>query len=52
MCEDQNQNRGVVPLSCLEPWQETPAGSGDEAGTLEHTVNRRSSLHQNQQNYP
>jgi hypothetical protein len=25
MCEDQNQNRGVVPLSCLEPWQESLA---------------------------
>lgn len=22
MCEDQNQARGVVPISCLEPWQE------------------------------
>ena len=22
LCEDQNEARGVVPLSCLEPWQE------------------------------
>jgi hypothetical protein len=25
MCEDQNQNRGVVPVSCLEPWTEEGA---------------------------
>ena len=22
LCEDQAQNRGVVPISCLEPWDE------------------------------
>jgi hypothetical protein len=22
LCEDQNQNRGVVPLTCIEPWTE------------------------------
>lgn len=45
MCEDQNQNRGVVPLSCLEPWQEGVAS--EDSSVLETTANRRSSLHQN-----
>lgn len=25
LCEDQAQNRGVVPISCLEPWDESSA---------------------------
>jgi hypothetical protein len=28
MCEDQNQNRGVVPVSCLEPWTEDSPAHG------------------------
>ncbi|WVQ97516.1 hypothetical protein IAU59_004630 [Kwoniella sp. CBS 9459] len=28
LCEDAKQNRGVVPISCLEPWSDSAASSG------------------------
>lgn len=46
LCEDQAQNRGVVPISCLEPWDESsaaPVPSGNEQ--LASTGQRRSSLY-------
>ena len=30
LCEDQAQNKGVVPLSCLEAWQETLSPGGGQ----------------------
>ena len=29
LCEDQAQNKGVVPLSCLEPWTDSLAPGGN-----------------------
>lgn len=50
LCEDQNLARGVVPLSCLEPWQESslmPRSNTDHS--LSGRSERRSSLYQNAQ---
>lgn len=48
LCEDQAQNKGVVPLSCLEPWQDglAPGGNMPRSGTSESVTAdpRRSSL--------
>ncbi|WVF70392.1 hypothetical protein IAT40_005182 [Kwoniella sp. CBS 6097] len=33
LCEDAKQNRGVVPISCLEPWSDSPSSSGGLAPT-------------------
>ncbi|WWD21886.1 hypothetical protein CI109_106374 [Kwoniella shandongensis] len=48
LCEDQSHNRGVVPVSCLEPWQDnlapmTRENSGQES--LSERSERRSSLY-------
>lgn len=54
LCEDQAQNRGVVPVSCLEPWEENAAENfmpeqNDQSLNPENTAQRRSSLYANQQ---
>lgn len=48
LCEDQNGNRGVVPVSCLEPWTE---GNIPRSNTTESIARseRRSSLYANAQ---
>ncbi|ORX36945.1 hypothetical protein BD324DRAFT_651418 [Kockovaella imperatae] len=49
LCEDQAQNRGVVPVSCLEPWDDN-ANNGivpsASEGALTNMSQRRSSLYQ------
>lgn len=50
LCEDQAQNRGVVPYSCLEPWDETAdlsqaPGPADQSLSADVTTQRRSSLY-------
>lgn len=54
LCEDQAQNRGVVPYSCLEPWDETAEhghapGPSDQTLSADVTTQRRSSLYAPQQ---
>jgi len=47
LCEDQNQNRGVVPLSCLEPWDEPSANlpRSNTNGSMSGASKRHSSLY-------
>ncbi|WVR04251.1 hypothetical protein IAU60_001251 [Kwoniella sp. DSM 27419] len=49
LCEDANQIRGVVPLSCLEPWETATGmsrtGSGGSTGVVGERLQRRSSLY-------
>ncbi|WWC87373.1 uncharacterized protein L201_002262 [Kwoniella dendrophila CBS 6074] len=57
LCEDSNQNRGVVPISCLQPTSNGDnnlapnmmrEGSGGSAGSAGERLQRRSSLYREQ----